>query len=68
MSRDPQIAPERAELDVGKTQSLAHNRIVEESEATARKCDAKTARLNEMRLQKEAEEMLVGIAPRTARN
>lgn len=69
MSRDPQSARERAELNFGKTQtqSLARNRIVEESEAIARERDAKTARLKEMRLQKEAEEMLAGTAPRTSK-
>jgi hypothetical protein len=69
MSRDPQSARERAELNFGKTQtqSLARNRIVEESEAIARERDAKTARLKEMRLQKEAEEMRAGTAPRTSK-
>lgn len=69
MSRDPQSARERAELNFGKTQtqSLARNRIVDESEAIARERDAKTARLKEMRLQKEAEEKLAGTAPRTSK-
>lgn len=69
MSRAPQSARERAELNFSKTQtqSLAGNRIVEESEAIARERDAKTARLKEMRLQKEAEEMRAGPAPRTSK-
>lgn len=59
MSDKPQSARERAESAFGKTQtqSLARNRIVDESEAIAKERDAKTARLKEMRLQKEAEEM-----------
>lgn len=49
---------EQGELAFSKvqTQSLARNRIVEEHQAVDKEREAKTARLRELRLEKEAKE------------
>lgn len=55
---DNQNSREQAELAFSKvqTQSLARNRIVEEHRAVDSEREAKTARLRELRLEKEAQE------------
>ncbi|MDP3898537.1 MAG: hypothetical protein Q8Q62_17845 [Mesorhizobium sp.] len=50
---------EQAETSFSKTQTqfLARSRLVSEHDAVSQARDAKTARLREMRLEKEAEEL-----------
>lgn len=69
MSDNSQSARERADRAFGKTQTqfLARNRIVAENDAIANEREAKTARLKEMRLQKEAQELVSAVATRPSR-
>ncbi|MEI5677857.1 hypothetical protein G6N74_08515 [Mesorhizobium sp. CGMCC 1.15528] len=59
MADNSQKTREQAELAFSKaqTQSLARNRIVDEHDAIGNEREAKTARLRELRLQKEAEDL-----------
>lgn len=59
---------EQAELAFSKvqTQSLARNRIVDEHQAIDNEREAKTARLRELRLAKEAQDQ-AHAAPKPAR-
>ena len=51
-----------------QTQSLSHGRIVSEQDAVSRAREEKTARLRELRLEKEAADQLAAvIAPATKR-
>jgi hypothetical protein len=45
-----------------QTQAMALNRILSEQDAASREREAKTARLRELRLEKEAEELAVAAA------
>ncbi|PDQ19288.1 hypothetical protein CN311_20285 [Mesorhizobium sanjuanii] len=45
-----------------RTQSMSLNRIVSEQDAVSRAREAKTARLRELRLEKEAEDMAAAAA------
>jgi hypothetical protein len=58
MAENSHKSREQAELAFSKiqTQSLARNRIVEEHHAVDKEREAKTARLRELRLEKEAQE------------
>jgi predicted HicB family RNase H-like nuclease len=45
-----------------QTQAMSLNRILSEQDAASREREAKTARLRELRLEKEAEELAVAAA------
>jgi hypothetical protein len=57
-------AREQAEISFSKTQtqSLARNRIMSEQDAVSQARDAKTARLRELRMEKEAAELAAAEA------
>jgi hypothetical protein len=56
----------QAEMSFSKTQtqSLALNRILSEHDAVSQAREEKTARLRELRLEKEAEELAAAPAPK----
>jgi hypothetical protein len=55
---------EQAEISFSKTQtqSMARNRIMSEQDAVSQAREAKTARLRELRMEKEAEELAAAEA------
>ena len=64
MTSDLKKSREQAETSFSKTQTqfLARKRLVSEHDAVSQARDAKTARLREMRLEKEAEETAAAVA------
>jgi hypothetical protein len=48
-----------------QTQSMALNRIISEHDAVSQAREAKTARLRELRLEKEADELRAAPAPKS---
>ena len=65
MTENSKRSRDHAEAAFSKTQtrSMALNRITSEQDAVSQARDAKTARLRELRLEKEAEEMAAAAAP-----
>lgn len=55
---------DQAEISFSKTQtqSMSRNRIMSEQDAVSQARDAKTARLRELRMEKEAEELVAAEA------
>ncbi|MFD1988027.1 hypothetical protein ACFSOZ_37025 [Mesorhizobium newzealandense] len=64
MTANPKTAPDQAVSLFSKTQtqSMSLNRIISERDAVSEAREAKTARLREQRLEKEADEMAAAAA------
>lgn len=64
MTSNPKKSREQAETSFSKTQTqfLARKRLDSEHDAVSQARDAKTARLRELRLEKEAEELAAAAA------
>ncbi len=64
MSATPKTARDRAESIFSKTrtQSMSLDRIVSEQDAVSQAREAKTVRLRELRLEKEADELAAAAA------
>ncbi len=67
MSESSKRSRDQAETSFSKTQTqfLTRNRIISEHDAVSDARDAKTARLRELRLEKEAEEKALAAAKPT---